>query len=117
MFGRLRIMFSRLPKAEFSVAVCYFVVAVAAWELTRIDNGIALLFPANGLVAAVWIRSARVRWYSGASLLLIASLLGNALCAHRPLPIALAFSALNGAEIALMVVAFRHAVRYDYPDI
>jgi diguanylate cyclase (GGDEF)-like protein/PAS domain S-box-containing protein len=117
MSRRLQVMFDRLPKNEICVAACYFAVALAAFELTRIDNGIALVFPANGLVAAVWIRSARVRWYSGSILLLAASLLGNALIAHRPLPVALAFSALNGAEVALMVLAFRHAVRYDYPDI
>jgi diguanylate cyclase len=117
MFSRLRAVFERLPQKEFCVAACYFAVAVAAWELTRIDNGIALLFPANGLVAAVWIRSTRVRWFSGAMLLLAASMLGNALLAHRPWPVALAFSGLNGAEIALMVFAFRRALRYDYPDI
>jgi diguanylate cyclase (GGDEF)-like protein/PAS domain S-box-containing protein len=117
MSSRLRVIFERVPTNEIHVAAWYFAVAVAAWELTRIDSGIALLFPANGLVAAVWIRSARVRWYSGAILLLAASLLGNALFAHRPLPVALAFSALNGAEIAMMVLAFRQAVRYDYPDI
>ncbi len=117
MFSRARVSASRLPINELQVAACYFAVAVAAVFLTRIDNGIALLFPANGLVAAVWIRAARVRWFSGAILLLIAGLTANALLAHRPFPVAFAFSALNGCEIALMVWAFRHAARYDYPDI
>ena len=117
MFSRLRVMFERLPKSEIQVAAWYFAVALAAFELTRIDNGIALLFPANGLVAALWIRAERVRWVNGALLLLLAGLLGNALVAHRSLPTTVAFSALNGAEIALMVVAFRKVMRYDYPDI
>ena len=99
------------------IAACYLAIAAAAFELTRIDNGIALLFPANGFVAAVWIRSARVRWCSGAILLVIAGFVGNALLAHRPAGIAFAFSLLNCAEIAVTGWAFRRGARYDYPDL
>jgi diguanylate cyclase (GGDEF)-like protein/PAS domain S-box-containing protein len=110
-------MLDSWPKHEIGIAACYGLTAAIALILTRFEGGIALMWPANALVAGMLIRSPRVRWLSMIALLFAAGMLTNAVAAHRDLRPAITLTCLNGVEIALMVWAFRRVVHYDYPDI
>jgi integral membrane sensor domain MASE1 len=110
-------IFSKLPRDALLIGVLYFVTAAVAILLTRAQGGIALIWLSNALTAAILIRAPRVRWYRCAAALMTAAIAVNVLVAHRPLALAVVFSCLNCAEIALTVWAFRGVLRLDYPDI
>jgi len=110
-------MLDSWPKHEMGIAACYGLTAAIALILTRFEGGIALMWPANALVACMLIRAPRVRWFSMIALLFAAGMLTNAVAANRNLQLAITFTCLNGLEMALMVWIFRRVVHYDYPDI
>ena len=85
--------------------------------MTRVNGGIALIWPANAIVAALLIRSAKTRWVSAALVLLAANTLANVSVAHRPWLISMLFSTVNCLEIGLTVWTFRSLVRFPYPNI
>lgn len=85
--------------------------------MTRVNGGIALLWPASAVAAAVLIRLPKVRWVSAGAVLFAACLLVNVTVAHRDWPISLIFSCINGIEVALMVWVFRALIRLPYPNI
>ena len=110
--------FSRIfLRVEWLVALGYFLSAAMAIVLTRIEGGIALIWPANAIAAALLIRARRVHWPMAALLLLVASIAVNLGVAHRPWAIAILFSAFNGAEIGLSACVFRSVAKFRYPDI
>ena len=106
-----------LPVAEMLVGLAVFVTAGLSLQLTHVPGGITFFWPANGLAAAALIRLPKVRWASAASLIALALLLINGLLFHRPWLTALLFTGVNGAEIALMVAAFRLVWVFPYPNI
>jgi diguanylate cyclase len=108
---------SRVPAIEIAVGVIFFIVALGAVIMTRVNGGIALIWPANAVVAALLIRLPRVRWLTVVGVLFVAGVASNVAIAHREWPISILFSCFNGAEIALMVWTFRSVVRFPYPDI
>lgn len=104
------------PVSEALLGVAVFLSAYLAIRLTHVPSGITLFWPANGIAAAALIRLPRVRWASAAALIWL-----GLLCAlpatHHGWRTALAFSCVNGAEIALMAAAFRLVWIFPYPDI
>lgn len=106
-----------LPTNEVLVGLALFAAASISVILTRVPGGIALFWPGNAIAAALLIRLSRVRWGVAAAALYIALCTANAVVGHRPLSIAAIFSAINLAEIALVVIAFRRVWRFPYPDI
>lgn len=113
----LQSVFRRAPLAEIAVAGIFLVAALCAMLMTRVNGGIALIWPASAIAAALLIRLPQVRWITSGGLLLGACVAANVLIAHRDWPISVVFSLVNGAEIALMVWAFRSVARFPYPDI
>jgi diguanylate cyclase (GGDEF)-like protein/PAS domain S-box-containing protein len=106
-----------LPVAELLVGLAVLVSACLSIQLTRVPGGVTLFWPANGVAAALLIRLPKVRWVSAAVCIFLAVLLANVLVSHRSWPVALLFDCVNGAEIALMVAAFRLVWHFPYPDI
>jgi diguanylate cyclase len=107
----------RYPDIAILVGLGYFVAAVIAITLTRAPGGIALIWPANGIVAALLIRADRVRWSAAIGSVLAAAVIVNAFIAHRPWSTTFMFFGVNGFEIALTVWVFRSLARFDYPNI
>jgi diguanylate cyclase (GGDEF)-like protein/PAS domain S-box-containing protein len=106
-----------VPGAELLVSLAVLLAACLSILVTRVPAGVTLFWPVNGLAAALLIRLPRVRWVTAAAGILLAVFLASLLVAHRPWPVALLFDCVNGAEIALMVFAFRLAWTFRYPDI
>ncbi|HXY97283.1 MAG TPA: diguanylate cyclase [Steroidobacteraceae bacterium] len=106
-----------LPVTEILLGAVVFVSACLSIWLTRVPGGLTLFWPVTGMAAALLIRLPSVRWVSAAVCILLGIVLANMLALHRPWPTALAFGCINGAEIALMVAAFRFVWRFPYPDI
>ena len=106
-----------LPAAEIVVALAVFLAACVSILVTRVPGAVTLFWPVNGIAASLLIRLPKVRWVSASAGILLAVFLASMLVAHRPWTVALLFDALNGAEIALMVIAFRLAWLFPYPDI
>ena len=107
----------RVPITEMGIGTLFFVAAVGAILLTRVNDGIALIWPANAVAAALLIRLPRVRWLSAALLLGVAGVTANVAIAHRSWPISMMFACLNGSEIGLMVWVFRFVARFPYPNL
>ena len=107
----------RLPVAEFTVGAIFFVVALGAMLMTRVNGGISLIWPANAIAAALLIRLPQVRWLTAGVVLFTAGMASNVVVAHRSWPISFLFSCFNGSEIALVVWVFRSVVRFPYPNI
>jgi len=99
------------------VGLAVLASACLSIQLTRVPGGVTLFWPVNAVAAALLIRLPQVRWLSAAVSVFLAVLLANVLVAHRPWPVALLFDCVNGAEIALMVAAFRLVWRFPYPEI
>jgi diguanylate cyclase len=108
---------SRLPAAELLLALTIFATSSLAIVLTRAPGGTTLLWPACGIATATLLRVPRLRLAICAPLILAALLLASWLTAGRSLPTALMFTAINGAEIALMVAAFRTLWVFPYPEM
>jgi diguanylate cyclase (GGDEF)-like protein/PAS domain S-box-containing protein len=106
-----------LLRVEWLAALGYFFSAAIAIQLTRVEGGIALIWPANAIAASLLIRARRVHWPSAAILVVAASIAVNLSVGDRPWPIALLFTGFNGTEIALSVWIFRSVARFRYPDI
>ena len=102
---------------EVFIGAAFFGCACVSFWLTRAPNGIALLWPANAIAAALLIRLPKVRWGVALIALLFAGFCANMLVAHRPWGIAAALTGTNGIEIAMMVATFRFALRFPYPDL
>ena len=107
----------RVPITEIVIGTIFFVAALGAILMTRVNGGIALIWPANAIAAALLIRLPRIRWLSAAFLLGAAGITANVAIAHRPWPISILFACLNGCEIGLMVWVFRSVSRFPYPNI
>ncbi len=105
------------PALEILLAAAVFLADYIAILLTRVPNGIALLWPGCALGACILIRLPRLRPARAALSLFAAVWLVNVLGAHRAWPLSAALSALNLAELGLMVAAFRYLWAYPYPDI
>jgi diguanylate cyclase (GGDEF)-like protein/PAS domain S-box-containing protein len=105
------------PMAEILLGMALFAVASISIFLTKIPGGIALLWPASAIAAAVLIRLPRVRWVPALLSVLTALFLASSLDAHQPPGIAAGFACVNAIEIALMVAVFRFMWRFPYPDI
>jgi diguanylate cyclase (GGDEF)-like protein/PAS domain S-box-containing protein len=106
-----------VPIREIALAFGVFLADCIAFWLTRAASGVALFWPGCAIAACALIRFRRVRWVAAALTLFLAVGLANMLAAHRPPALAFAFGALNLAEVALMVGAFRLLWVYPYPDI
>jgi diguanylate cyclase (GGDEF)-like protein/PAS domain S-box-containing protein len=113
---RVRWALSKAPVNEILVGLAVLVSACISILLTRAPGGIALLWPASAIAAALLIRLPGVRWGSAAISVLTAFFLANVAAAHRPWPTAGLFACVNVAEVAMMVAVFR-AWRFPYPDI
>ncbi len=109
--------YSPVAGIELILGATFFFVAAGAIVMTRVNGGIALIWPASAVAAAVLIRLPKVRWVSTGAVLFAACTLVNVTVAHRDWPISLIFSCINGAEIALTVWAFRSLIRLPYPNI
>jgi diguanylate cyclase (GGDEF)-like protein/PAS domain S-box-containing protein len=105
-----------LPVAELLVGLAVFLSAYLSIRLTHFPGGITLFWPANGIAAAALIRRPKVRWASVVMLIPLA-LLCAFLLTHHPARTALTFALVNGAEIAMMVAAFRLVWVFAYPDL
>jgi len=105
------------PLAEILVGLALFFSACAAITFTRVPGGIALVWPANAIAAALLIRLRQVRWSIAVVLVLLAAVLASVIAAHRPWSSAALFACVHGIEIALMVLAFRFIWRFPYPKI
>jgi diguanylate cyclase len=112
----IRRALSRAPFNEILVGLAVLVSACLSILLTRVPGGIALLWPASAIGAALLIRLPKVRWGSAAISVPTAFFLANVVAAHRPWPTAGLFACVNVAEIAMMVAVFR-TWRFPYPDI
>jgi len=106
-----------LPALELLLGAAVFLADFIAIALTRVPNGIALLWPGCAIGACALIRLPRLRLGRAAITLFSAALLVNVVAAHRPWGVSAAFSLLNLAEVGLMVAAFRHLLVYPYPDL
>ena len=106
----------KAPAAEMLVALAVFLSAYLSILLTHVPGGITLFWPANGIAAALLIRLPKARVAGAAALSLLALLLAL-LASHRGLPDAVLGTGINGAEIALMTLAFRRVWVFPYPDI
>ncbi|MBS0418087.1 MAG: diguanylate cyclase [Proteobacteria bacterium] len=105
------------PVAEALLGLALFGAAWVSIFLTRVPGGIALFWPGSAIAGAVLIRLTRVRWIAAAVFTFSPLALASIVAAHRPWPVAFAFSAVNLLEIALMVLAFRFVWRRPYPNI
>ena len=105
------------PLAEILVGLALFFSACAAITFTRVPGGIALVWPANAIAAALLIRLRQVRWSIAVVLVLLAAVLASVIAAQRPWSSAALFAGVHGIEIALMVLAFRFIWRFPYPKI
>jgi diguanylate cyclase (GGDEF)-like protein/PAS domain S-box-containing protein len=105
------------PFNEILVGAALFASACISFWMTRAPNGIALLWPAGALAAALLIRLPRVRWSVAVVMVLLAAFFANKLVGHRPWGIAALFAGINGMEIGLMVAAFRFIWVFPYPNI
>ena len=108
---------SSLPLAESMVGLCLCVAACLAIQFTRIPGGIALFWPGSAIAAALLIRMPQIRWFSAIVAMTAAMLFANSVVAHRPLLMSTSFAAVNGIEIALMVIAFRRLWLFPYPNL
>lgn len=106
-----------MPVTEIAIGTIFFIAALGAILLTRVNDGIALIWPANAIAAALLIRLPRIRWLSAAFLLGAAGIMANVAIAHRPWPLSILFACLNGFEMGLMVWVFRSVARFPYPHI
>jgi diguanylate cyclase (GGDEF)-like protein/PAS domain S-box-containing protein len=112
----IRRAMSNVPFNEILVGLAVLASACISILLTRAPGGIALLWPASAIAAALLIRLPGVRWGSAVISVLTAFFLANVVAAHRPWPTAGLFTCVNVAEIAMMVAVFR-TWRFPYPDI
>jgi diguanylate cyclase len=115
--GAYRELFSTHAGQAILMGALYFFLAAVAFLLTRAQGGIALIWLANAVAAAILIRSEQARSFSTAALLAAAALAASLMVAHRPLPLAVLFSCLNCMEIGLTAWVFRRAIQYNYPVI
>lgn len=106
-----------LPVNEVLIASAVFLVAYTSIVLTRVADGISLVWPANAVAGAILIRLPRVRWWSAWILLAAAIYAANFFVAQRSWHLSLLFSCLNLAEVAMMVGAFRFLRPLPYPTI
>ncbi|MBV9345950.1 MAG: diguanylate cyclase [Gammaproteobacteria bacterium] len=103
-----RRVFSRAGLAAAAVSVAYFLTAILAILLTREHGGVALLWPANAIAAALAIR---FRWLSLPVVLLgvlLLSALADVMTARDTLSTAFTLAAINVAEVSLMIGAYRY---------
>jgi diguanylate cyclase (GGDEF)-like protein/PAS domain S-box-containing protein len=107
----------RVPVAELTLGLIFLAAALGAMAMTRVNAGIALIWPANAIVAALLIRSSKNHWAATGLVLLAANTFANVLIAHRPWLMSILFSAVNCLEMGLSVWTFRKLVRFPYPDI
>jgi diguanylate cyclase len=105
------------PIAEILIGVTFFAWAAAAVLLTRATGGVALIWPANAIAAAMLIRLRRVRWAVALGVLMLTNLLSSLTVGHRPWDVALLFSMLNVAEIGIVTLIFGRLWRFPYPRI
>ena len=105
------------PHNELLIGATLCVAASLSFWMTRSPNGIALLWPGTAIAAALLIRLPQVRWRVAIPSVLLALLLTNVLVGHRAWGVAALFAGINGAEIALMVLAFRFILVFPYPQI
>lgn len=110
-------LYSRAPLTEIAVAAIFLASAIGAILMTRVNGGIALLWPATAIAAALLIRLPLVRWMSVGVLLFGACLAANVFIAHRDWPISIKLSCVNVVEIAMMAGVFRSLARFPYPNI
>jgi len=109
--------FLRSPFNEMLLGAVIFLAAGLSFWMTRSPDGIALFWPGSAIAAALLIRRPQVRWRAAAISVLLALLLANVMVGHRLWGIGAIFAGINGAEIALMVVAFRFVRVAPYPNI
>ncbi len=116
--GRSRGMeFLRSPFNEMLLGAVIFLAAGLSFWMTRSPDGIALFWPGSAIAAALLIRLPQVRWRIAAISVVLALLLANVMVGHRLWVTGAIFAGINGAEIALMVVAFRFVRAAPYPNV
>lgn len=106
-----------LPWAECSLGLLFLLCACSAIWLTRTTGGIALIWPANAAAAAVLIRFRTLRRAPALAAIAVAAVLANVVGANDPLHVAVAFAAVNVAEVALMTWVYRSLVQFPIPRI
>lgn len=103
--------------AALAVGAVFLVTALIAIEITRVSGGVALLWPPNGLAAALLIRIRTVHLPLAALAILLGGLIANVHGAGDPWSIAIGLSLVNLVEIGAMVGMFRFAYPFPYPKI
>jgi diguanylate cyclase (GGDEF)-like protein/PAS domain S-box-containing protein len=102
---------------ELLLGGAYFLMAVLCILATRLDGGVALIWPGNAVAAAVLIRLRTVNWLRAALALACAGVLANRFAAQDSWGFAVALTLVNLAEIAVMVYAYRVVFRFPAPNI
>lgn len=114
--GSLRSAATRLLYPEISLAAVFLAFALVAVTRTRAAEGLALIWPANAIAAAVLVRLRQVRWSLAGISLLLAGVIANR-AGGDSWPVTLGLSLVNVVEIAAVVYLFRVRIRIPFPDI
>jgi diguanylate cyclase len=95
----------------------FMACAMIAIATTRANEGIALLWPGNAIVAAVLIRMRRVNWPAITLAILLAGVSSNMIAGNFSWLMSLSLTGVNMLEIAAMVLAFRVVMPLPYPRL
>ena len=95
----------------------FLALALLAIAVTRANEGFALIWPVNAIVASLLIRLPQVKWWSTAAALALAGTMANRFGAGDPWSVAAALTAVNLLEISAMVFLFRRVIRLPYPKL
>src|SRR5689334_20818112 len=112
----LRAALTRLLYPEIALAAVFLAFALAAVSSTRAAEGLALIWPANGIAAAVLIRLRDVRWWRAAVALLLGGLIANRVSGDS-WAVSFWLGMVNVGEIGAVVWLFRGPLRMPFPDI
>src|SRR5262245_10034124 len=114
--GNLRAALTRFLYPEVALGAVFLAFALAAVSETRAAEGLALIWPATAIAAAVLIRLRQVRWWRAGVLLLLGGLIANRVSGHS-WAVSFGLGMVNVAEIGAVVYLFRVRLRVPFPDI
>jgi diguanylate cyclase len=114
--GDLRAALTRLLYPEIALGAVFLTFALAAVSNTRAAEGLALIWPANAIAAAVLIRLRAVRWWRAGLALLLGGLVANRVSGDS-WAVCFWLGVVNVAEIGAVVYLFRGPLRLPFPDI
>ena len=100
-----------------AMGLLYLLLALGAIAVTRGNEGYALIWPVNAVIASLLIRLPRVNWWGTAASLAVAGTLANRIGAGDAWSLATALTAVNLFEIGAMVLLFRRLLPLPYPRL